>query len=469
MTRSLAILLASMALLSAACGATGEQQATDEDTATTTTEVREASGSFGSLEEVCGPGEARIAEDEAGRGTDKLYIGVANDRGAQLRPGVNKELWDASNAFAAWCNEQGGIAGLQIELVDLDGKLLEVQSAMATACTDVFAMVGGAFIQDNLEFSGDPTSDFHECGLIDIPAFAVSVQKGLSNGQVQPVPNPPNRRSTQWILDFKEEFPEESRSNVVVYGEIPSLKVVKAQFDAAVQEVGGIKQLPPLSYPVTGLTDWTPLAQSVIDSGATSLYWIGEPTNAANLFKALRDQGWDGVILNETNVYDPLVFSAGDRAAEGIVVRSAFHPFEEADRWPAIRQYQENLRRYVPGGKQASLGLQSTSAWLLFATAVRACAERNDGLVDRTCVLQQAAAQDNWTGGGLHVPTDPGGTEPPECGMLLIARGGAFERFVPEIGSERDDLDGFHCPPDSVVAVTADLGAEGAVDPSRPI
>ena len=30
--------------------------------------------------------------------------------------------------------------------------------------------------------------------MIDIPAFAVSLEKGLSNGQVQPLPNPPDKK-----------------------------------------------------------------------------------------------------------------------------------------------------------------------------------------------------------------------------------------------------------------------------------
>ena len=69
-------------------------------------------------------GEFKIKDGEAGAGADKLYIGVPNDRGAAIRPGLNKELWDASVAFSDWCNEQGGIGGLQIEPVDLDGRHL---------------------------------------------------------------------------------------------------------------------------------------------------------------------------------------------------------------------------------------------------------------------------------------------------------------------------------------------------------
>lgn len=82
-------------------------------------------------------------------------------------------------------------------------------------------------------------------------------------------------------------------------------------------------------------------------------------------------------------------------------------------------------------------------------------------------MLDRAAEQKDWTAGGTHVPTDPGGDEPPECGMLMVVKGDGFERLWPEIGGEDDDQDGFHCPPDSIATVTAELPAKGAIDPDR--
>ena len=133
---------------------------------------------------------------------------------------------------------------LEIELVDLDGGVVAVEAAMTKACDGVFAMVGGGYAMDNLEFSGKPGSDFHECGLIDIPGFAVSVEKSLSNGQVQPIPNPTNAKGTQWIVDLKELYPEESKNAVVVYSkDLPSLEAIKVQWDVLTESVGGIDGL----------------------------------------------------------------------------------------------------------------------------------------------------------------------------------------------------------------------------------
>ncbi|MCZ7631176.1 MAG: ABC transporter substrate-binding protein [Microthrixaceae bacterium] len=138
--------------LGAACSAKGDEPAASETNGgnAPSTTPQGDSGSFGDLESPCGEGDFSVEPDEAAGSPDVLRIGVANDRSSQIRPGLNKEVWDASKAFAAWCNEQGGIGGLPIEIVDLDGKLLDVQAAMTKACHSVFMMVGGGFVQDNL-------------------------------------------------------------------------------------------------------------------------------------------------------------------------------------------------------------------------------------------------------------------------------------------------------------------------------
>jgi len=466
--RSLAVLLCVLALAASACGASGESsgEESDEGVTETTAATGDDAAMWGDLESPCSEGDASVKEGE-GPATDKLYLGVPNDRNSEIRPGLNAEFWDAAVAYAGWCNDQGGIQGLPIEVVDVDGGVLNVEAAMTKACTEVFALVGGGFAMDNLQFSGKDGSDFHKCGLIDIPGFTVSVEKSLSNGQVQPVPNPANAKAAQWIIDFKALYPEESKKTVVVYSkDLPSLEATKLQFDATVEKEGGIENLEPITYGLV-VTDWGPYAEKVIESGATSLYWIGEPGNAASFAKVLREKGWEGVFLNEANLYDDVFIETAGAAGNDAIVRTAFHPFEEADQWPAVQQYMDNLEKYVPGGKQAFLGLQGTSSWLLFSVAADKCATENDGVIDRACVLSEANAVTDWTAGGMHAPTDPGVETPAECGMLLIVKDGGFERLYPEIGGEGDDQDGFHCPPDSIVTVSSVPG-EGKVDPSRP-
>jgi hypothetical protein len=87
------------------------------------------------------------------------------------------------------------------------------------------------------------------------------------------------------------------------------------------------------------------------------------------------------------------------------------------------------------------LGEQSASAFLLWATGVRACGSN----VTAKCVLDEAAKQQQWTGGGLHIPTDPGQNTAPDCGMLLKLDGGNWVKVAPT-GSEL-----FDCNPKYVI------------------
>ena len=448
----------------------GTEESNGEQTSEETTGEPQGA-TFGDLPSPCGPGELAVEASEAAGSIDKLLIGVPNDRTSMIRPGLNKELWDTSTAFADWCNAQGGIGGLEIDLVDLDGKLLEVEASMSRACNSVFMMAGGGHVQDNLQFSDKPDSDFHLCGLADIPAFDASPEKAASNGQVQPLPNPPTEAPGLWLVDFKNLDADAAESMVVVWGDLPALEVIKNKTVAIIEDMN-VELAGVIDYPVTGLADWTPVAQQVIGMGATSLQFVGEPTNLGALVKSLREQGWDGVPIVESNIYDQTyIDSAGASNAEGTLIRSLFHPFEEADRWPAVQQYLDILQQNSDDPKVAFLGMQSFSSWLLFATAAKACGESNEGVLTRECVLSAAADVDEWTAGGLHAPTDPGpgGGAAPPCGMLITVNSdGEFERYFPEIGESDDALDGFSCDDDSVVEVPANEGL-GNVSADQPI
>lgn len=466
------IAVVTVAVLAAACGASGDKKADADDpsstTAATATEV--ASGQFGDLKDVCGKGSDKIKSGEEGTGADKLYIGVPTDRSSSIRPGLNKEMWDASVAFADWCNAAGGIGGLKIELVELDAALFDVAKAMSQACHSVFAMVGGGWAQDNLQFTGKDDSDFHKCGLVDIPGYAVSPEKSDSNGQVQPVPNPGTSVSNTWIRDFAKLYPQQSKKVAIAYAQLPALEVVKEKYAAAVKDVG-LDLVAQIPYNATGMTDWTPLAQQIIGSGAETLMWVGEAGNVTSALAKLKEQGWKGRALLETNMYDPLLFSQGNAAVDGTVVRMTVHPVEEAAKWPATQQYLDMLKKYVPDAKVAPLGIQSMSAWLLFAVSANACAKAHNGVIDRTCVLEQAAAQKDWTGGGLHSAQDPAAFDQAKsssCSMLMIVKDGKFERLDPKVGGPDDDGGGFHCPSDGVTQVPANAG-KGVVDPNRTI
>ncbi len=420
---------------------------------------------FGTMDSPCGKGDGKVKASEAGGGTDKLYLGVGNERSSEIRNGLLAEFWDTAVAFAKWCNAQGGVAGLPIEVVDLDGKVVAVEAAMAKACTGVFAIVGGGWAQDNQIFSGKDGSDFHKCKLIAIPGFAVSTDVSEGNGLVQPIPNPSYVRATDWHETLAKLYPDKIDNYGVVYGTLPSIEQNKEQAIGVAKTVDGFGNFGAVSYNPIGAQDWGVVAQQVRDANLELVYFAGEPANLSKFGQALKDQDYKGIVYADANQYDQVVIDAsGPAAVEGLVIRIASHPFEEGDKWPATQQLLEILKDGNPAGKVASLNTQAFSAWLLFAQSAKACASK--GEITRDCVLTEAKSVKDWDGGGLHTPTNPGTNEPPRCSMALQIKDGKFVRLFPELGSKDDNGDGFACTETEPVTITGDLG-KGNVDPSR--
>jgi hypothetical protein len=132
-------------------------------------------------------------------------------------------------------------------------------------------------------------------------------------------------------------------------------------------------------------------------------------------------------------------------AADDVSIRQAFIPLSEAGSNPAVQAYLDAVA--ASGGEVNQLGAQATSAFLLWATAVKACADD----VTRDCVLGEIAKITEWTAGGLHAPTNPASNQPPECGITLKLEAGAFVRFKPTAEGEYD------CDPSYVQPVTGEV------------
>jgi len=94
-------------------------------------------------------------------------------------------------------------------------------------------------------------------------------------------------------------------------------------------------------------------------------------------------------------------------------VQAATQPLENAGAVPAVKQYVDVVAAVQ--GKTGVLGEQATSSFLLWANAAKTCGST----LTRQCMVNNLAKTHDWTGGGLHASTDPGGNLPPSCGMLL--------------------------------------------------
>jgi ABC-type branched-subunit amino acid transport system substrate-binding protein len=454
--RKLTVLIAALAIVAASCGDRGDDPSAaggggGGGDGSSTTEApgggEQGAGDWGDLEGVCGPNEgggAVPADDAEGVSDDTIKVGTVADPGFAGRPGLNQELFDAGTAFVAWCNAAGGINGKQLELTLHDAKVTDYQPAIRAACDSDFALVGGGALQDNLwEDVGAA------CGLIDIAGFAVTPQKAgvaeqdpTATRTVQPVPNPGDRYPVGGARLVQEEFPDAGAQMGFMYSDFQTILSQKAKEEQAFRAIGN-EVVHEGVYNLNGEANWKPFATALQADGVQFLKFIGEPSNAGSLEAAMDQVGYvPDVRLYETNMYDQSFLDSAGPAANGAFLVSVFTPLEEADENPATARYVDNLEE--TGGKQAVLGLQSTSAWLLFATLAKAC-DLDDDLT-RTCILERAAEVTDWTAGGLHAPSSPATNEGPTCQMVLQVVDGRFERWAPT-----DEP--FSCSDDNVVEV----------------
>lgn len=442
----------SLTVVVASCGDRGSDSSggTGGDSSTTAAsgDSGGGTGDWGDLKGVCGPkekgGEVPTGDDSQGVTEDSITLGTVADPGFSARPGLNQEIFDAGDAFVEWCNAAGGINGKELKLNKHDAKLTDYKPALDDACKTDFAMVGGGAVQDNLwESTGKA------CDLIDVAGFAVTPEKAGLAGQkpsetrtVQPVPNPGDRYIVAGLKLVSDEYPDALDKTGFLTADFQTLA---AQYSKESQgfEAEGATEVYKGVYGINGEANWKPFATAMQDKGVTLQKFIGEGSNAAAFEQARQQVGFEPEVrYYETNFYDQEFIKAGGSAVDGALISSVFIPMEEADDHPATQQYLDVMDEQ--GGKKALLGMQSTSAWLLFATLARDCDQ--DGNLTRTCILEGADQVTEWTGGGLHAATNPGENDPAECQMVMEIKDQKFTRWGP---TDED----FSCPDGAVVEV----------------
>jgi len=448
--RALPAVLVVCSLIAVACGS-GRQAESPSGTEANGTST--ASTTFGTLESPCGPGDASGATAQGVTDT-AIEIGYGDDAGYQGSPGLDHQVSDAMRAFIGWCNEQGGINGREVVGTYYDAKITEVNNVIADACSKVFSLVGELWVFDDGQ---EPAR--RECGLPAVPAAAGTATFANAPLKYEPVPSAIDRASVYSGIKLAEMYPDEVKKAGVLYGDYAVMRDRKDQMQEALT-ANGWEFLPDcsLSYNIQGEADWKPFVQKLKDCGAEAIYYVGAPyPNFENMLTASQQFDFTPIWMSDTNTYDESFRLWNvDGLADRVYFRMGFLPFEEADEVPAIQQFLDIVN--ADGGDPNQLGEQAASAFLLWATAAKACGSD----LTRECVDQQLADTHEWTGGGLHAVADPGNNEPPECGLMLKLQGTEFVRVTPEETAtfECDPSYVYDLGPTSDVLVRHGIGAD---------
>ncbi|MSO39346.1 MAG: hypothetical protein EXQ66_02900 [Ilumatobacteraceae bacterium] len=440
----------------------------DSSEATTTQPPQPDAVMFGDIASPCGPAidgvTPSIAAEENGGSAEAIAIATGSDKGNSFISGLNGELFDAAIAFEGWCNAQGGIAGLPLKVIDADAKLFEVPIQIENVCANAFAMVGGGWAFDDQEFPR-----FHECGMIDVAGFVVTAAKSQADNTFSPLPNPSNLKDQGWFKWAVAQHPEAMQHFATVYSDILTSQIVQEQYLEGAEIIGGVTVVDQVPYNSVGETSWLPIAQRLKNSGVRAMSLVGVPEVLPQLTKALKELNYPlDLIMVDAGFYADVLITRGGSSVEGVVVRTGYALFEEADRVPAVRDYLEMMETYQPSGKVSGLGMQSLSAFLLFSTAAKNCVVNNVGLLTRSCIAQEISKISEWTGGGLHPPSNPGTNQPSPCYQMIVVKNGKFSRMYPPLEPTAADRaliptveiteDGWACDESTLVPLVGDYG-----------
>lgn len=442
------ILVLLLLLGSAACGR--DDGSTEEADETTTSAPDEGpagdatsldDGGFGDLEAVCQDGDAAGATATGVTDTE-IRIGSVTDKGFTGAAGLNKEMYDAAVAFAAWCNEKGGILGREIVVDDLDAALTEYEARITEACAQDFALVGGGAV-----FDEDPNGVRVGCGLPNIAGYVVSAPARNAELQVQPLPNSLEKINIGRYRAAARDHADGIKRYGIMASNLPAVILVRDQLLEAATSLG-FEVVYQFDYAPSGETGWANFVADMQAKDVKVLEFIGQPTNLTSLNRAMETAGWyPEVILLSGNFYDASYAAETAGVSGALSIQSQFHPFELAADNKATQDYLDLMERYNPGGKVALLGAQSLSSWLLFAQAATACGSE----LTADCLLEQAAAAEGWTAGGLHAPQTPSNTEPSPCWLSL---GLGDDGFVLNEDVTQADDGVYDCDPDNILELT---------------
>lgn len=455
-TRCVALCCA-LAVLTAACGSrlsddelstaagTGGGAAVSTDSTGSSGVQEGADGPMlGTLPAPCGEGDAPPGPtpDTEGVSQDTVKIAVISDKAGQVKV-PTASIEESAQAFVDWCNGLGGVNGRTLELTKIDSKLFSHLEATKEACNaGVFAIVGSGSVTDN-----QGAQEMVDCGLVEVPAYTATAAKALSDSMVQPLPNPSDRFNVGPAAFIAEEHPEAVKKAAILGSSIETATVQMDRIMKAYESAG----FEWVYTKETGVVQEN-YATEASEMKAEGVEYVTMISAASELVKLLRDMKTQGftpeVIDLPQQYYDPEVSS--EPAAEGALVQVNTVPFEEAADSPALTAYLDAYDAVDAAGKPdpTSLGVQSFSAGLLFATALK---ELGDD-VTREGLLDQLRTITEWDGGGLHFTSNPGENEVSTCFAYMQIVGGEFVRYSPE------ETTAFTCDPSYAFDLGDDYG-----------
>ena len=451
MTRSRWLICAiALVVLASACGRSGKDA--EPSSETTTTAKTEAAGTFGDLKDVCGPGDAKGAT-ATGRDRRLDRRRDFSDPGFAGRPGLNQELFDTADVFAA-----------VVQRPRRDQRPQDRRSTSATPRSPSTSRRSSKPAPRTSSWSAaapSSTTPAHEDRL-EVPAARHRRLRGDPEARGADLPSSRCRtRSTtlpigDLSVTLAKKFPDvDRRTSASSPATSRPRRSSNDQKPRRRRRRSGWKIVYNDVYPPLGEPSWTPYAQAHEEQGRQGPHLgrrAGEPGQAAA--RRSSDIGYKlDWIRTDANHYDQKLIDDGGAAVKNnVYIRSAFSPFDEAKTRPRDRSSTSTRStstcrtarpRPTSASRRSRPGCCSPRRRRSAATTSPASA----------CTTTPKKVTE-WTGGGLHAQPNPGDER---RHRLLRSSAGDADGF--KLADDIKPNDGiFNCDPRNVYTLKGDYG-----------
>ena len=374
------------------------------------------------------PGVGKICESGAGGsssvrgvGSNTIHIAVFNDQSNTVLPGLEKEFVQFANAFADWCNASGGINGRHIVIDNRDAALFNAAQVTSESCQSDFMAVGGGMALDQ------PAVPVREgCGLGQITGYTVSDASAGAALQVNPSGINPKQVTGGWFAALAKKYPQAVKNAAMGAENQASILEPEHKYEYAAQGAGWtVKnfQIAPVEETV-----WAPYVQQWATAGYQAI-WPSDTGNMAPWFQSMATDNYNPafVILGVQFYEKSTVQAMAGLHLPPVYVETGWWPLEMASQNPSTEQLLQVMHKYAKGDTVDFDDEEAAEAWLLWAKSASACGAS----LTVSCVLNNAAAQKNWSAGGIQAPVaqlsmSSGNPQPSPCFAILQAKPSGF-------------------------------------------
>ena len=454
-------LLATLALLTSACGArltdaqvaslhnptaaarkatSGEVAASASNTATTLAAVSASGGSA-----VVSPSGAADGAD--GNGPAAAAAGVCTPAPGSTDPGVSDteiKLGNVSTisgpipnfgltgvngakAYLNYINQtQGGVCGRKLSLVTADDRLDAGQSRAATEqlSKEVLGFTGGTTVVDNGAAAAINGTNIPVAELA-IGDAAIASPNFFSPNPIDPSGNTNGTtplwnyfKRTRGITKVAVVYPAQSDARTRALAFIPDIQAAGLQVDG------------PYEVAIAE-TNYTGVATKMKNDGADAFITALEINGMSRLAQAVQQIGYaPKVAFYGAQAYGQDFINFAGSAAEGATLAIAYSIFEDAPNNPGVAAFIDWYHRTNPGSNPDFFSVMGWASADMMVQAITAAGPAPT----RDAVLAALGTFHQFDAHGVIAPCDPAGKHPAGSFMVTTVAGGQWKREYPDAG-----------------------------------